>query len=430
MPLPPDRATRAGRLVAAVTSGGVSRFLSALGPTAVALGLQFVTFAVTARGLGVVAFGQYAALLSVAAIAIEFVGLGGADLLVRAVARRPERFPVFFGNMLLLIALTLVPVLAIAAWIAVHVTQSAIPLGLICLALLGEVAINRLSASVELVMVAHEHAFRASCVRLAVAGTRLIAAFLYFAFASTLAGWIVMVLAQSLLLCAVLIGVSVALYGRPVFHLQRGELGAGAAFSVNQAARATQGNVDRIILARFADDAVLGAYAAGARVLTIGLFPLQVMTRLLYPNFFRHGEQGLAATRRYALKCLPAMLATGLFASAAVAGVAQFVPFFLGHDFAQSSSAATWLGLSLPLIALQYLAADTLTGAGLQHIRAMIYAVAAIGFGLLLALGATLGGVQGLIVAFLGAHAALMLVLWAVAFTWRTDARLRGEGQN
>jgi hypothetical protein len=70
----------------------------------------------------------------------------------------------------------------------------------------------------------------------------------------------------------------------------------------------------------------------------------------------------------------------------------------------------------MPLIALQYLAADALTGAGFQHIRATIYAASAVGFGFGLAIGAKLGGVNGLIIAFLSLHAVLAVILWLTAF--------------
>ena len=392
------------------------RFAMAMAPTAAALGVQFVAFAITARGLGVDLFGQYAALLGLAAIGVELTGWGGADLMVRAVARAPERFPSYYGNMQLLMAATLPIVVAAMLAVAIGPMRSLIGWQMIAVALFAEIAIGRVSASIELAMVAHGHTTRASFIRLTTASVRLIAAGFYFLFAHTLPGWIVVVFVQSVPLSLVYLVLARRLYGRPSYHVHRGEMKDGGAFMVNQSARAMQGNVDRIVLARFASSDALGAYAAGSRVLLIGLFPLQVMTRLLYPNFFRHGEQGIAATRRYAIKCLPAMLAVALFSLACVVAVAQIVPFALGHDFYGSRFVAMLLALSLPLIALQYLAADTLTGAGYQHLRAVVYGVSAVVFGLVLVLGARFGGTHGLIVAYLAAHAGLAAVLWGVAF--------------
>ncbi|MFS0737031.1 lipopolysaccharide biosynthesis protein [Sphingomonas sp. 1P06PA] len=409
----------AARAFAMIEGGGLGRFLAAMGPTGFALGLQFLAFAITARGLGVEAFGQYAAITALAAIAVEFVGFGGADLLVRAVARDAGRFPGYFGNMLLLIAMTLVPVALVALWIAIFSVQSTITVGLLALALLTEIMVGRVSSSVELAMVAHGHVFAASCVRVATAGTRLIAAALYFLLASGLDGWIWVVATQATLLSLALLIVATRRYGRPAFRLQSGEFNTGFAFAVNQSARALQGNVDRVVLSRFAGDAALGTYAAGTRVMAIGVFPIQVMTRILYPEFFRRGAGGLAAARRYAVSKVPVMLATGLMSAGAVAAVAQLLPFALGRDFAESRWVAMWLALSLPLMCLQYLAADALTGAGFQHVRAMIYAAASIGFAAVVATGARLGGVPGLIAAYLGAHALFAIILWATAFLMR-----------
>ncbi|MFM9718853.1 oligosaccharide flippase family protein, partial [Streptomyces galilaeus] len=81
-------------------AAGLRLFGRALGPTAIALGLQFVTFAVTARGLGIGAFGLYSAVTAIAAILIEVLGFGTNDVMVRGVARDPDSFARYFGLML------------------------------------------------------------------------------------------------------------------------------------------------------------------------------------------------------------------------------------------------------------------------------------------------------------------------------------------
>jgi O-antigen/teichoic acid export membrane protein len=70
-------------------------------------------------------------------------------------------------------------------------------------------------------------------------------------------------------------------------------------------------------------------------------------------------------------------------------------------------------------MALQYPAADALTGAGRQSLRALIYSVSAVGFGFVLLGGAYLGGIRGVVTAFLLGHLALALIFWAVAFLCR-----------
>jgi O-antigen/teichoic acid export membrane protein len=403
-------------------------FVAATLPTFAALGIQLVAFAVTARGLGLEPFGAYTVLTSIAVVCVEIVGLGGADLLVRGLARTPRRYPFYLGNLLVLIGVTFPIALVAGTLVAVFFSESSLPLPSIVLVLAGEIVVGRLAASVELVMVAHRHAARAGWVRLLVASLRCATAVVFFLVLGLhdLGTWILVAALQSFATAAALLVLVLASYGRPRFRLMMRELGDGAGFWLNQISRASQGNVDRLILSRFADDASVGIYSASSRVLMVGLLPIQVATRVTYPNFFRHGHQGgLPATRRYAVKVAPFMLAIGVGAGVAAAAVGQLVPQLLGRDFASMSTVAAFLSLALPMIALQYPAADALTGAGFQRIRVMLSLVATFGFGLVMAAGAALGGTMGVVVAFVACHAALAASLWAAAFLCSDDKARR-----
>ncbi len=393
-------------------------FVGALMPTVSALAVQLVAFAVTARGLGVEAFGSYTAILAVTVVSVELVGFGGADLLVRAVSREPQKFSSYFGNLLLLAAATFPVVVAAGVVVAVSFMQTQIEIWHVLAIIVGEVALNRIAASVELIMVAHRHTVRAGWIRLTTASVRMLLALVYFGLLglTDLGGWIEVAFVQCAVTSLVYIALVVKLYGRPDFMLKRQEWKAGGAFCVNQAARASQGNFDRIILGRFADAASVGIYGAASRVLALGLFPLQVVTRITYPNFFVHGKGGLAASRSYALKITPMLFGVGIASSIAVAAAGYLAPFALGKDFASMANISAMLGLALPLIALQYPPADALTGAGKQGIRAFISLCATFGFGLLMALGVKIAGVPGLVMAFLASHACLAGAMWLAAF--------------
>jgi O-antigen/teichoic acid export membrane protein len=395
---------------------GARTFARALGPTGVALGLQFVTFAVTARGLGIAAFGLYAAVTATATILVEVMGCGISDVLVRAVARDPASYPRHFGLMLAAFAVTLAPVVLLGAALLVWASDLVLPFAVIVVGLTGEMIAGRFSASAESILVAHGSPAGAAVVRVVTAATRLASALAYFAVAHALAAWVWVVLGQS---CLLALGLSLFLtwrYGAPRFGWSWHELRSGLAFAVNQTARALQGNVDRLVLARYADPAALGAYAAGARLLVVGLFPIQVLTRMLYPEFFRQGVHGIAATRRFGWSRAPAMLGTGIASFVAVAVVAQILPQVLGHDFVASRNAAVLLGLALPLIGLQYLAADTLTGAGHQGLRAVLAIGTSCLFGALMVAGERLlGGISGVIIAFVAGHALFLGILVVAA---------------
>lgn len=393
-------------------------FVTTMVPTMGALGLQFVTFAITARGLGVEQFGRYTGLLAIVGVGVELVGLGGADVLVRAVARERSRFAAYYGNLLMLAGLTLPIVVALGVAVAAGAMRSNVALPQIVLALTAEIGVARISASMELVMVAQGHTVRAGWVRMSTVLVRLLLAIGYFLVLGCrdLDTWIALVFAQAVLLTVAYVWLGGHLYGRPVWHLLRGELQAGTLFCVTQSARAAQSNLDRMVLARYADDAALGLYGAASRFLQLGLFPVQVLTRIIYPRYFVHGAEGIAASRRYALRMTPALLGVGLLSGVLVAAAALVAPRVLGADYAGSEVITVGLAFSMPLMALQYPAADALTGAGFQGLRAAIFSVASVGFGFVLLAGTKLGGIDGLIAAFLVGHLSLAVVLWLAAF--------------
>jgi O-antigen/teichoic acid export membrane protein len=398
-------------------------FITTMVPTMGALGLQFVTFAITARGLGVEQFGRYTALLAVVGIGVELAGLGGADVLVRAVARDRTRFKAYYGNMLVLIGASLPVVVALGVAVIAGVMQSSLSLLLIVVALCAEIAVSRMSASLELVMVAHNHTARAGWVRMSTVVVRLVLAAVYFVLCDmrALDDWIWLVLAQSMLVTVVYVILGARLYGKPVWRVLPDELGGGTLFCITQSARSMQSNLDRIVLSRYADEAVVGLYGAASRFLQLGQFPLQVVTRILYPKYFVHGANGIAASRRYALSVTPALLGVGVLSGLGVAVAALLAPKVLGAEYGGSVMLTASLAFSLPLMALQYPAADALTGGGRQGLRAIIYSLASVGFGFVLLGGVRLGGTQGLVWAFLVGHLLLALVLWTAAFMVRDD---------
>jgi O-antigen/teichoic acid export membrane protein len=399
----------------------VMTFARTMVPTMGALALQFVTFAITARGLGVEQFGRYTALLAIVGIGVELVGLGGADILVRAVAREREAFRRYYGNMLLLGALTTPLVVALGVAVAVGAMQTTVDWLPLVAALVAEILIARMSASLELVMVAHGHTVRAGWVRMTTVVVRLLLALAYFMLIGLhdLNGWIGVVFVQSMLLTAVYVVIGGRLYGQPVWQLLRHELGSGLSFCVTQTARAAQSNLDRMVLSRYADDATLGLYGAASRFMQLGMFPLQVVTRIIYPNYFVHGKQGIAASRRYAVRMAPLLFGVGLLSGGAVAVAALLAPYALGAGYAGSTGVTMGLACALPFMALQYPAADALTGAGRQSLRALIYSVSAVGFGFVLLGGAYLGGIRGVVAAFLLGHLLLAVIFWVVAFLCR-----------
>lgn len=402
----------------------VLTFAHTMLPTMAALGMQLVAFALTARGLGVEQFGRYTAVLAVAAVGVELAGLGSMDLLVRAVARDAQRFSRYFGHMMLALLATWPLIVGAGLAICLWVMHLEMPALWIAVALGSEVILGRLPGSLEMIMVAHGDTVRAGWVRLANVLVRLGAAALYFLALGRqdLSGWIFTLAVASVLVAVACHQVATRLYGRATWWWARDEIGAGTVLCLTHVSASMQNNLDRMVLTRFASASDVGAYAAATRMLQLGLFPLQVATRITYPKFFSAERQGLARGRAYALRLVPPMLGVGLLAAAMVAAVAWIIPTVLGSQYQSSVSTSMWLALALPFIAMQTPPADALVAANLHAVRAAIYGTASISFGFILLAGARLAGPHGLVAAFIAGHVLLAAALWLAAYAAREPA--------
>lgn len=399
-------------------------FLWSMLPTVGALGLQLITFALTARGLGVEQFGRYTALVAIVGVAVELVGIGAADLLVRAVAVRPHEHRPWLGTVLTWSAVTFPLVLVGGTVLATGPLMVDLPWGYVAMALGGEVLQARSLASVELILVAHRQVAKAGWVRSAVFASRLVLAALVFVVLDVrdLMTWIEAVLIQSVLVTALLWIWLIRVHGSPTWVGHWRDLGHGLTFAANQTARALQSNMDRMILSRYADASALGAYGAATRFVQLGLFPIQVVTRMLYPRFFQKGVEGADAVWRFTWHtATPALLGVGVMAGGSVALAGQLAPWVLGESFRSAVETTARLAWALPFIALQYPPADALTATGRQWVRTLISTFSALGFGFVLVLGAHWGGAEGVANAFVLGHALLASALWA-ALRWVTPA--------
>lgn len=398
-------------------------FAISFAPTLAALVFQLGTFVLMGRSLGAAQFGQIAAAMALTVVVVEVVGLGSGDILVRAIVQRPARFSDYFGNTVWLGALSLPVCVAGSYMIATELMHLAIaPLPLIVL-LATDTLNARVAATVENVFVAHREVVLASLVRLFSAVSRflLAAAVLGLGEVRSVETWIWFTAAYAIATSTGYIAMVIRRYGPPALHIEGAELGTGMLFSVNQTARAAQGNLDRAMMAAVAQGSVIGAYAAASRVAQLALFPIQIANRLLYPKFFAHGGTGgLAATRRFAVRCAPLLLLIGVVCGAGVAFAAFKIPALMGEGFAETTTITLGLACALPLMAIQYPAADALTGAGRQGLRTVIFTLATVVFSGGLALGARFGGMWGVVGAFVGGHAAIAATLWGLLFSLRT----------
>jgi O-antigen/teichoic acid export membrane protein len=212
--------------------------------------------------------------------------------------------------------------------------------------------------------------------------TRLLAgfAFAYAGFSSSVETWALLYLSGTA--AATVIGVTLVWreLGPPLWRLRGmlGDLKVGYHFSVSLSAQSVYNDIDKTMLARMSTTAAVGTYAAAYRIIDVAFVPVRAMLFSTYSQFFRNGAAGLRATAAYARRLLPTACGYSIGAGALILLMAPIVPLILGEQFVDTVETLRWLAV-LPLLkSLHYLAADSLTGAGLQPIRSRVQVLIAL----------------------------------------------------
>lgn len=349
------------------------------------LGLQTLQFVLLARWLGVASFGQVAAANALIVIAIPLAGLGYGNLLLLRVSRERSAARAEWGNALIAVVgmgTLLVGIAALVSGpdvIALVVTMAVSELIFVrSVSLLGQLyqALDRVEVT--------------SALNIATASCRVIAVLAMMA-----AGlhqplyWAMTSCALTLLLALVANLVAARAVGGAAVNVARlwADKRDALHFSLGTGAKAFYTDFDKVVLARTALSAELGAYTAAYRLVTMAFLPVRSLLDASASQFYRHGGDGIARSNAFARKVLKIALPCGLAGAVLILIAAELAPFVLGPSFESATPMLRVLAL-LPIIqAIHYVYSDALTAAGLQQLRtrlqwlvAAVYAVLAFAF--------------------------------------------------
>jgi O-antigen/teichoic acid export membrane protein len=351
------------------------------------LALQTLQFVFLARWLGVASFGQVAAANALIAIAIPLAGLGYGNLLLLRVSRDRSVARAEWGNALVAVigmGALLVGVAALVAW-AVFSVPGAI--ALVVTMAVSELIFVRSVALLGQLYQAMDRVEVTSALNIATASCRVIAVLammaagmhepLYWAFTSC---------ALTLVLAVVANFVTARAVGGGSVNLARlwADKRDALHFSLGTGAKAFYTDFDKVVLARTALSAELGAYTAAYRLVTMAFLPVRSLLDASASQFYRHGGDGIARSNAFARRVLKIALPCGLAGGVLILIAAEIAPFVLGPSFKSATPMLRVLAL-LPVIqSIHYVYSDALTAAGLQQLRtrlqwlvAAVYAVLA-----------------------------------------------------
>ena len=344
--------------------------------------IQAIYFIIVARLLGTENYGSFVVIAAVASIVFPFVPLGSEHLLVKNVALDRASFNTYWGNSLVILICNGILFTIILLLLSPLIFPSNVQWWSILMILLSDlIGLALLDLGLKALLSAN---MVDKLAQLGVLGTcsKLLAALCLAVFFEqpSLDIWSYLYFASSVVMGIVTIVLVNRMVGmpRPVWSVLKSNISQGLDFSIGTSANNINSNLDKSMLGKLSSVTAAGIYGSAYRFIDVGIIPLLALFGATYTRFFQHGTSGIKGSLGFAKRLMPMMV---LYAIATLAGYwifAPYIPVILGEEYRDAIGALLWLSPIPAITTLQYLAADTLTGAGYQKTRSRIQVIAAI----------------------------------------------------
>ncbi|MEM9808728.1 MAG: polysaccharide biosynthesis C-terminal domain-containing protein, partial [Cyanobacteria bacterium P01_D01_bin.56] len=364
-------------------------------------------------------------------LVFPFVGCGSSDIFLKRVASDPKLFRGYWGTTLLTSCIFIVALVPIILGLLKLVFTPDISLLLVLFILLADLlGGNMWDLSAKAFIVCDQVKLKAQNSILYSTGKLLAAAALMVFFEDgNVVAWGGLYCLGSLAPATVSLLTVNRLFGNPIFNLRKypPELFEGFFFAVSQSAETVNGYIDRTMLVSLGTANAAGIYAAGYRFIDVGYIVIIAVMSATYTRFLRHGASGLKVGLSFALKLVPVAVGYGVISAIALLSFAPFTANILGPEFAESAGVLRWLAPIHLIATLQFIAADTLTGAGFHRVRSILQVTAAfINFGANLYLIPRFSW-QGAAWATLTSEMFKLVTLWLTVFYYYKTARVQSQ---
>lgn len=361
--------------------------LSMLAGQGLRVAIQAVYFFFIARVLGPRGYGAFVGVTAFVAILAPFASMGTGGLLVRAIARAPERFGAHWGGTLALAIAGGIAFSAVGLPIARVVLPGSVSTALLVCVFLSDLLFCRIVELAGQAFQGFEQLTGTALVQTALNTSRLVAVAVLWSTdrSADATTWGAAYCASSFLVAGIAMIAVQRRFGAPACpdRLRLAELRDGAGFAIQAAATTANNDLDKTMLARLSTLQATGVYASAYRIIDVALSPLRSLFAATYASFFREGHRGRAHAARFAVRLLPIVTGLGVASIVIVYAAAAFVPIVLGTQYTETADVLRLL-CPLPLLrGLQYLGGDVLTATGYQGRRGLLHAaIAVLNFGL------------------------------------------------
>jgi O-antigen/teichoic acid export membrane protein len=338
--------------------------------------IQALYFTVIARGLGVAGYGVFVGVVALVGILSPFSTMGSGFLIIKNVARDPKQFPQYWGRALLTTVTSSLFLFCFVVLLARFVLPAAIPIGLVMLVAASDLFAMSITLLCWQAFQAFEQLNWAAALNVILSTSRLLGAAVLVALERHPSAfmWGKVYLASTAVTAVIALIVVLAKLGRPAFTLDWTLASAreGFYFSASLSAQTIYNDIDKTMLARLGTLDATGIYGAAYRLIDVSFTPVSALLAAAYPNLFRTGARGIAASLQYAYPLIKRALGYAALVCIALLAGAGLVPYVLGKDYRLTEEALRWLAV-LPLLKVgHFFLSDTLTSAGYTGLRSAI----------------------------------------------------------
>jgi len=344
--------------------------------------MQLAYFTVVAHTLGPREYGAFVSATALAAVFAPFSGFGIGNIVVKNVARDPRTLRTSYGNALVVMFLSAAILVAIMVIASSFALPSSVGLLVVASVAVSDLLFQRLvELGGQAFQAVHQMNLSAS-IQLLSGFNRLVAALVLMLFVHpiTATRWSLFYIASSGLsafLACVFVHQKLA---KPAvnWRIIPGQLREGFHFSTSLSAQSIYNDIDKTMLARLSTLDAAAIYAVAYRFVEAAMVPIRSIAYVTYPQFFKHGVNGVAHTCAYAKKVLPKAFLYGLVISCVLFFSAPLIPYLFGAAYKPSVGAMRWLCWLPAIKSIHAFQTDVLTGAGYQFVRSLIQWLVAI----------------------------------------------------
>jgi O-antigen/teichoic acid export membrane protein len=336
----------------------------------VGYGFQGALFVVISRVLGPTQFGVFAGAFAVASALATLSGVGGGNVLLMEASRDRTKFAPMFGTALVYVALTIIPLFALALPLAIGVSWDfvlcAVPL------LVAELVGTRITEICMLGFQAVDRLKVTAALNGAAGPLRFLAALAFWGFGGQFAyEWAILYAITNVALCIASAACVIRFIDRPSLSLPslRSSWRVGTFFAMGGLSRTVYMDTDKYLLNRLGFVSEAGTYSAASRLVNFAFLPIHSIVFSKSAALFRAGVGGYVNSWKVVKKLVFPVVAYGAAAGGAIFVASPFVVLLLGTEYSATADALRALS---PLIILQgigHLFGDALMGIGRQGLR-------------------------------------------------------------